>query len=60
MPIPQWTPEAAPRDPALFDDIFELWDPYIVARTDPSWPEPVFYGKEGAEKLWDSVRANLG
>jgi ketosteroid isomerase-like protein len=43
-----------------FNAIFETFDPKIVVRTDPSWPEPVFYGAEQAQTLWHSNRENMG
>ena len=39
---------------------FATFDPDIVIRPDPYWPEGVFFGKESAQRFWESVRESLG
>jgi hypothetical protein len=40
--------------------VFETFDPDIAVRTDPNWPERVFFGKESAQRFFLSVREALG
>jgi ketosteroid isomerase-like protein len=40
--------------------VFATWDEDIVIRTDPSWPERIWFGRESAAGFWHSVRDALG
>jgi ketosteroid isomerase-like protein len=42
------------------EDVFATWDRDVVARTDPTWPERICFGRDSAERFWHSVRETLG
>jgi ketosteroid isomerase-like protein len=43
-----------------FELVFATFDPDIVVRPDANWPEGVYFGRDSAERFWQSVRDNLG
>jgi ketosteroid isomerase-like protein len=42
------------------ENVFATFDENIVVRTDPTWPERVWFGRDAAERFWQSVRDALG
>ncbi len=40
--------------------VFATFDENIVVRTDPSWPERVWFGRDPAKRFWHSVREAMG
>ena len=43
-----------------FELIFATFDPGIVVRPDPNWPEGLFFGTDSVQRFWQSVRENMG
>ena len=42
------------------DGIYDLWDDDIVVRPDPEFPEGVCFGREAAQRFWESYREAMG
>jgi ketosteroid isomerase-like protein len=42
------------------DAVFATFDENVVVRTDPTWPEQIWFGRDGAERFWHSVRQAMG
>jgi hypothetical protein len=45
---------------ADWDALAEILDPDVLVRTDPSWPEQRFYGRETVIAFWRGVRESWG
>jgi ketosteroid isomerase-like protein len=42
------------------ETVFATFDQDIVVRTDPSWPERIWFGRASAERFWHDVRDAMG
>ena len=40
--------------------IYAVWDPDIVIRPDPDFPEGTCFGREAAQRFWESNREMMG
>src|SRR5437763_654951 len=43
-----------------FEAVYSTWDPYLVVRPDPEYPEGPCFGVQSARRFWESQRESMG